>query len=127
MRFSAKQYAYILYETTTGKNTGGAFEAFMTLVKKHKQTRMLERIGRAYEKLLLQNDALPEVVVRTREALSGEIKKEVSAKFNLPASIPVREIIDPSMIGGLSIKYNNMLFDFSLQTRLAKLKRQLIR
>ena len=123
MRFSARQYAQALYDMTGTAPAG----SFLKLLEKHKQTRMLERIAREYEKLLLQNNVLPQITVRSREALSAELKKAVLEKFGLSESTAVKEVVDPSMIGGLSIKYNNMLFDFSLQTRLAKLKQQLTR
>lgn len=123
MRFSAQQYAQALYDMTGTVPVS----SFLKLLENHKQIRMLERIAREYEKLLLQNNALPEIIVRAQEALSAELKKAVLAKFGLPEGTAVREIIDPSMIGGLSIKHNNMLFDFSLQTRLTKLQQQLTR
>ena len=123
MKISARQYAQALYEMGTTASVG----SFLKLLQNHGQMRMLERITREYEKLLLQNNMLPEITVRTQEALSAELKKAVRAKFGLSESTAVREIIDSSMIGGLTIKHNNMLYDFSLQTRLAKLQQQLIR
>lgn len=130
MKFTARHYARFLHallEKAGEKNKDAAIGAFLKLLEKHKQTRLLERITREYERFLLQNDALPMLSVKTRKALSEDTKESIRAKFDLPAHTPVEESIDEAIIGGLVIKYNNMLFDFSLQNRLTKLKQQLTR
>lgn len=130
MKFTARHYARFLHtllEKAGEKNKDAAINAFLKLLEKHKQTRLLERIVREYERFLLQNDALPMLSVKTKEALSDDIKESIRAKFNLPSNTLVEESIDEAIIGGLVIKYNNMLFDFSLQNRLTKLKQQLTR
>ncbi len=130
MKFTARNYARFLHtllETAGDNNKDAAMSAFLKLLEKHKQMRLLERIVREYERFLLQNDALPMLSVKTREKLSEDIKDSIRTKFDLPANVPVQESIDEAIIGGLVIKYNNMLFDFSLQNRLTKLKQQLTR
>jgi len=130
MKFTARNYARFLHallEKAGEKNKDAAIKAFLKLLEKHKQMRLLERIVREYERFLLQNDALPSLSVKTREALSEDIKKSIRAKFDLSPHTPVQESVDEAVIGGLVIKYNNMLFDFSLQNRLMKLKQQLTR
>lgn len=123
-------YAKALYELTEAASESKALravEALARLLAAKNRAGMLEQILSEYRKLLLKRNALSEMEIKIAAPLSAEMKKAIFEKMGAPKETVVKEIVDPSLVGGVSVKYNDTLFDTSLKRKLKSLEQALIK
>lgn len=74
-----------------------------------------------------RNRILP-VQIKTAQPLSSDhlnsIIKKIEAEINFKLDVSVE--VDPDLIGGFSIQYNDLLYDASVLKQLSRLKNQII-
>ncbi len=125
-----QHYARTLYELTKDAKVADADRAVERLVRAlHAKNRggMLERILSEYRKLLLKRNASLEMEVRSAVPLPDELQRTIRQKVGAPKEAVLKETVDPSLIGGVKVKYNDTLFDTSLRHRLKSLEQSLLR
>jgi len=124
-----KQFAEELFSAISGANQKDADKItnqFVTALEKQNRLGMLDAIIKEYNKLLLKKNASPNVFIQSGQKVSKEIRNRVLNKMNIPEDVEVREEINPEMIGGMRIRYNDTLLDFSLKSKLTQLKQELL-
>ena len=89
---------------------------------KDQSSEMIERILSEYRALVKKSGKSLEIEVRTIEPLSEEMKKKIRVKIHAPENAEVKEIIDPSLIGGVVAIYHDQQIDLSLKGKLLRLK-----
>ena len=101
---------------------------FIELLFEHKRELHLADMCRNY---LLRHKAamgIQEATITTAIPLSEEHKKEINAlihsKFNL--KVELSEKVDPSIIGGFVLRIDDQQINASIQSKLNKIKRELI-
>lgn len=125
-KLSVGQYAKILYETTRGLNKTEmepVIQAFVNLVIENQMKKKLPYIIEKFESLSKKMDGVVEMEVTSAHALSNVIQKQVEETFGGKVEMKLKE--DPSLIGGVTIKTENKIFDASIKTQLLKMKEQL--
>jgi F-type H+-transporting ATPase subunit delta len=69
----------------------------------------------------VKNNIVP-VKLRTAVAVSDQVKKEITS--NIKGIVQIESIIDPSLIGGFVVEYNNQMYDASVSRSLEVLKQK---
>jgi F-type H+-transporting ATPase subunit delta len=99
------------------------------LVERHRQDQLAEV---ANEFIQLANDerGVAEATVTSIRPLTEEESKALSTKFAAKIgkkSLKIENKVDSNLLGGLKVRIGNRIFDGSLQGKLQRLERQLLR
>ncbi|WP_413783006.1 F0F1 ATP synthase subunit delta [Planococcus halocryophilus] len=102
-----------------------------TLQLMAQRKRLNEVSSMVDEFVALSNDAqgIEDAEVYSTRPLTEEERSSISSVFAKKIgkqSLRIENIIDPSLLGGLRIQIGNRIYDSSVSTKLARLKRQLI-
>lgn len=68
-----------------------------------------------------KNNIIP-VTLRTAAAVSDQMKKDITAKIK--GKVEIEAVVDPSLIGGFVVEYNNQMIDASVARSLEVLKQK---
>lgn len=103
--------------------------AFLYVLIDNNRINLLNGIIEAYQLKDKENDGIITINVKSSKKLSAEelikLKKIILKKFfndNLDKEIVINEIIDPSLLQGLVIEYQNKVLDASLIDKQVSLK-----
>ncbi len=126
MRYSAQQYAQALYQSTKTCSSEEAcekmLERFVAFLKKQGALYMRDSIVRAYRTILARHNALPEVLIRVPQEISDDTVTRVLSALDIAPDVVRNVYVDPAILGGMYVKYNNTLLDFSTARSLARLE-----
>jgi len=124
-----KHYALALYELTkdAGSDTDRVVDEFVEALAEEGKTYLLGSILKQYRVLLLKKNELPEVTVRSAEKIDKKIEEEILEALKIPEGVTVRREVDKSILGGIFVKFNNRVMDFSLKRKLGRLQSRLER
>jgi len=131
-KITPKQYATSLYESIKdahGEELTQRIRIFLLLIKKRKDLKNLNKIYQAFIKVYQVNERILSAEVITSHQLSNIVKEEIInwLKKETKRSAGIKEIIDPEILGGVIIKYEDTVVDGSLRNKLNKLKESLIK
>ncbi|PIR34373.1 MAG: F0F1 ATP synthase subunit delta [Alphaproteobacteria bacterium CG11_big_fil_rev_8_21_14_0_20_44_7] len=109
----------------------GKFDAltrnFLTVVAKNRRLKYLAEIITAFKKKISEdnNEIQAEVIsaVQLSDAMVNKIKKELSAETGKKVELETQ--IDAEIVGGLIIKIGSKMYDYSVKSRLNKLRNDL--
>jgi len=97
-------------------------------LKPKNRLHLLESICEMFEKIYLEDKNIATVTVTSTIALStsqiNALKKHFKNKFK--KTIKPKARIDASMIGGIKVKMDDQVFDYSLRTQLDKFKQTIL-
>lgn len=104
------------------------FIEFLIIVLKNRRQHSLEEI---FEALLKHQDSdlsRVEVQVTTTIPLTGQLSNNIEEKVGqyLKKKVRLRNIIDPSIIGGIIFRINGQTYDLSVQEYFNRLQQHLI-
>ncbi len=125
-RKSPRQYAEILYEVTqdiSGKLIDQAATAFVTLLAKDHSIAQANSIIDAFIKLTKEQSGVKELSVTSARELSENELQKIAGAFG--KAVEVNTILDPALIGGISIRTGDTVLDGSLKTQLERLHKEL--
>ena len=105
------------------KNYSEIFFRFIKLTLKNNRYSMLKQILFEYQKLhdKFNNRLKAEVVtaISLSESLTDELHQKLNEYFN--ANVRIENKVDPSILGGIIIKTNGLVFDASVLEKFNKL------
>lgn len=128
MRISPKQYAAALFETLSGLKKEEALKKVHSLadiLQADNEVYKLDRIIKEFSLLWNKEYSIAEAEISSARQIAAEeeAKLESFIKQKLQAKeVIIKKNIDPSLMGGLVVKYGDKIFDASLKNRLAALK-----
>ncbi|HYF05602.1 MAG TPA: ATP synthase F1 subunit delta [Patescibacteria group bacterium] len=128
MNFSVEQYAHALYHAVREtKDADKVIENLLSLLKSNNDIPKFEAVVKAYEKLEHDDQGIQSVTAEF--AHNSEEGKKLLESLNLIAgkmlNVTVKE--NPDLIGGVVIKYDDVLIDASVKGQLERLRNQLIK
>lgn len=128
MSRTVQRYARELLRLCHGKEKADVertIERFVGLLIERRQGSLLPEILEAVEST--PEYGTVEVTMTTAEALDGTASENFRERLEKKLDTPVylTNATDPSLIGGATLRYEDILFDGSLRARLDALKRQL--
>ncbi|MDD5342317.1 MAG: ATP synthase F1 subunit delta [Patescibacteria group bacterium] len=130
-RITPKHYAILLYELTEGlthQEIDAVMKKFVHLLADRNQISLAERIAAEFHRYSLIKENITEGELVTAQALSVRDKKiieEALAKL-LKQTVRLNESIDATLLGGIMVRFPDLLIDASLKNRLANLKESMI-
>lgn len=78
-------------------------------------------------KLQKMESQVPEVIVTSAVALTDQQRKKISSAFEKKVgSVQIREVVDPTLIGGVRLQYGSRELDGSIRGKLQQLRQQLL-
>jgi F-type H+-transporting ATPase subunit delta len=98
------------------------------LLAQRSRLELVPSIAREYRRLLNEQRGVVEAVVTSALPLTPEESNAVRDRVNAMtgAEIQLREEVDESLIGGLTVKVGDRLLDASVRGRLERLRNQLV-
>ncbi len=113
----------ILKSMASGKVEKLTFD-FLTLLAAKKRLDLLDSVLESYHELLNESRHFEEVEMTTARPLSSKLKEalEKILEKKMGEKIISKIKVDPSFIGGISVRIRNRLYDGSVRTQLNNLK-----
>lgn len=104
------------------RNARSIADAFIAYLKKEKKEKLLPEIVRALSRTVTGELTSGEVVssVPLPTETLKELETKLSNKFN--KTVELANTVDPSLLGGLVIRFGDVVIDESVRTQLATLK-----
>ncbi len=100
---------------------------FLCLVTQKGRAGCIGAICREFKKIYYAKNNILEVKVTTSQPLSERLEEKLVAKLEniLGKKIELKKEVDPSIIGGIIVKYDNTELDSSVRGRLDRLRGQI--
>lgn len=129
-KITVKQYAEALYQATkdkSGEVLSVTLKNFVKLLVKNKNLKLANRIVDRFSQFYNEQENCEEVEVITSRRLEENVYQQISAwlKKDLDREIHLIKKVDPALLAGFKVKYQDTILDACLQTRLAKFKENL--
>lgn len=133
MRITPKQYAEALYQAVQNKKDSevkSAVNNFAGIVAENDDLKKVNKIIEQFSKLWNEKKGIVEAevfsVCELDKSIISLLKKYI-AKLSGAEEAAIKQTIDKKLLGGVVIKYEDKVLDGSLQTRLEKLREEMIR
>jgi F-type H+-transporting ATPase subunit delta len=99
---------------------------FMVLVTKKRRESIVDLIAEAFVAQYKAFKDIHVITVLTAQPLNEASRKEIlnSVSTEVSGTIELVEKVDPQLIGGYKLLYDNMVFDASVAKQIQKLKRE---
>lgn len=135
MKIKPKQYAISLYEAIKDAPPSKIkiiAENFVKILVKNNALRMTPQIISYFQKYANKVEGIVDLKIKTVEPLKIEnlewLKKMVPALLKREIKkINIQQEIDPSLIGGFILEYDDLVFDASLKNKFNILRNNLIK
>jgi len=128
MIYKPSHFAHMLFKETERATFPQAERAVVSLIsflKKRRQLEMLSRILAEFRMLLLKRNASLDINVVSAAPLSEGLKKLIRSTVGAPKEASIRERINPAMLGGVVVRYNDTILDVSVGRKLKRLEAEL--
>ncbi len=127
----AENYGRALYQATCGmseKDAKKAVEKFVAILASRHELELAPKVLEAFNAEAREAEGVHQVRVASAEELADDRKKSLAAAFKktLDAAVEMKWEIDPSLIAGAVIRYDDILLDASVKGGLERLKKSLI-
>lgn len=122
-KITHRKYAISLYEALKDVKqsaTAGVIKSFIELLASHRVLAQSDKIIKAFEKYLYEQENIKSVEVRTARSLTEHERQEIfnHLKNILNKEIIIKESVDRELIGGVIVKYDDTVIDGSIKSRL---------
>ncbi len=132
MRISLKKYAQALADSLYGEKDSDTvnerIENLLNILKKRKQGKLVKQFSQAFFSQWMKKNgkvfASVTVPYEINDAETKDLEKLLSDALNRKASIKVK--IDPNIIGGMKIEFDEYIIDGTVLTGLKTLKSQIV-
>ena len=120
---SAAEKASIIKETFEGRVSAYTYR-FLMIITENGRLSFFGKIYSYFNSLCNEKLGIAEITVVTTEPLTAEMKAKIKLKMTQVTgkTISLKEEVDPSIIGGIVLKYGSRSFDGSVKARLDALK-----
>lgn len=131
-KVSVNQYAEAIYQSTkdlAGHELSEALKNFVLILAKNNSLKFSDKIIAKFQQVYNQHEGIEEVEVTSQRKLDDTTYHEISSwlKHNLKKEIQLSKKVDEALGGGVIIRYQDVILDDSLSTKLANLKNSLIK
>ncbi len=133
MSLSVSQYTKALYQVSENKSPKEIdfiINNFLKILQKNRQMKLVEKIIAEFSLLFNKKNKIIEAEIISRDKLTIETQKKIEEflikKYEIDKVI-TKNVISQKIKGGIIIKTQNEMIDFSVANQLLKLKRALIK
>lgn len=102
-------------------------ENLLTILIKNNRINLISKVVANFRKLYLEHLGTKEVEVKSAIKLTDELISEFQKVLEqtLSSKVKIVNIVDKSLMGGLSIKVDSQMLDFSISSQLEQIRREL--
>ncbi|MDP2684857.1 MAG: ATP synthase F1 subunit delta [bacterium] len=126
---SVKKYAIALYELVEDAEQTKVAEiitSFVRVLIQNKDTNKIDKIIRAFTEYYNQKQGKIEITITTAEEIKDQLEAiQTKLKSNFGKDIDLKTKIDPSIIGGVILKYGDNIADGSIKRKVQLLAESL--
>lgn len=124
---NARGKAAVLDEVLSRLGTGPKAKRFLALLLKHKRLDLLQAIADALPEAWSERLGVVTYKVASAVKMTPDQRKRLAAVLEAAEKRPVRlvERIDPAVVGGLAVRKGHIVYDASVEGRLAALRERL--
>ena len=126
MKISNRQYAKALYNVTqelSGADLSTAITNFVGLLAKNHSLSQASSIISEFESYAKKQEGVMSIEITSAQELDSKTTAMIKKIFG--ERVESVENVDPSLIGGVSIKTEDKILDGSVRAQLTQLKQQL--
>jgi F-type H+-transporting ATPase subunit delta len=131
MKKSAKQYAQVLFSAVS-RHPGEAREivrAFLKELHDRRSFNLISQIMQSVTDLQNEKEGVSEVFLYSAKPLHESVKqtmlKLIEKKQWVTNTVRFKDVIDPSLLGGMQIKIKDRLIDLSYKHALGQFEQQI--
>jgi F-type H+-transporting ATPase subunit delta len=124
---NARRKAAVLDEVLSRLGTGPKARRFLALLLKHKRLDLLQAVVEALPEAWSERLGVVTYEVASAVTLTDDQRKRLAAVLEAAEKKPVRlvERTDPAVVGGLAVRKGHIVYDASVEGRLAALRERL--
>jgi F-type H+-transporting ATPase subunit delta len=113
-------------EAVIGPTVSEITNSFIKVILRKGRESQLEGIAHGFRNLYRQHHGIEEAIITSAQPLTEAQKEDIRTKLKgvTGNAIEIKEIIDPSIIGGVKIRVGDRQYNGSLAYQLEQLKRQ---
>lgn len=111
----------VIHLLESGRGRKQTVEAVASYLVANRRTKELNALLRDLEELRFKRENTLEVTASVAYPLSAEAKKRIEQLFS-DSKVTIHEDINKEMLGGVKVRALDKVADFSVQTRLRKLR-----
>lgn len=129
MKKTSRQYAIALYEAVQeakDKKLEEIILNFVKILRRENKLKWQKKIVSALEKYAREEECVKELEIVSTRKLPRSLLSDIQKKLSTAPKIVLKEILNPSLLGGLIIKSEDKIWDLSLKKQLQLLKTKLI-
>jgi len=118
-----------LIQSSFSSLTPYVINTLLILIDRHREDHIAQ-VASDFIELADNEKGVAEATVTSVRPLTEEESKELSAAFAAKLgkkSLRIQNIVDSNLLGGLKLRVGNRIYDGSLQGKLERLERQLLR
>lgn len=123
--FKADKMNAFIHTIFNGKINEKTLSFLKVLVSKNR-INQLESVCESFNLLYNASLNLSDVKLTTAVAVSDEVKKQIATDVVKNSNSNIENIIDPSILGGFIVEFDNKIFDNSVLSKLNKIKNKFI-
>lgn len=121
---TSRQLARTLWELAheNPKNVKKITDNFVSFLQENNLQALAPQIVRHLEREQQNDSSKQSFSITSAYKLSGTMLNKVLKSFDSAEGVEVIKEVDESLIAGITVKHNGMLYDTSMKTQLAKLQ-----
>lgn len=123
--FKADKMNAFIHTIFNGKINEKTLSFLKVLVSKNR-INQLDSVCESFNLLYNASLNLSDVKLTTAVAVSDEVKKQIATDVVKNSNSNIENIIDPSILGGFIVEFDNKIFDNSVLSKLNKIKNKFI-
>ena len=125
-KITPKKYAQALYESLEGKDKAeiaSEITSFIQVLVRNKSISKSDKVISAFHDYLNEQEGVQAVSVYSVKELSQDEKNEIKSglKQALKKEIELIEYINPELMGGVILKYGDVIVDGSVKNKIENL------
>lgn len=131
MKKDIKQFAVALYETTKqtpATKLPSLLKNFVQLLADQRMLSKADQIINGFKNYYNQQEGIAEITIESANPLGNPEKNQIIKELQtlLKKKIEIHEVINENLIGGLVLKFDDLIVDASLNQRLKNLRKNLV-
>ncbi len=117
---SSKKKIFILEKILNKLNISGKFSNFLKIVAQHNKLLFLQTIFNHFKDMIEEENNETNIKIISVSPIQGELKKELILELEkiTGKKVNIVNLIDKDILGGIIIRINSLMIDFSIKTKL---------
>lgn len=123
--FQAEKTFGLIDKVFSGKINSNTLNFLKVLVSKNRIAQ-LDSVCDSFNQLYNQSLNLSDVKLTTAVAVSDEMKHQIATNVVKNSNSQIENIVDPSILGGFIVEFDNKILDQSVLSKLNKIKNKFV-